>query len=81
MTLLREAQHAIDAAPATALARCEEHARHYPRGSLVQEREVLAIDALLRLGRRAEAEQRAARFEGEHPGSAYGRRIATLLGR
>jgi hypothetical protein len=81
MTLLREAQENVGSSPATTLARCDEHARAYPKGSMAQEREVLAIDALLRLGRRAEAEQRAARFEATYPGSAYSRRITSLLAR
>jgi hypothetical protein len=81
MDLLREAQGSLGSSPATTLARCEEHARLYPTGSLAEEREVLAVDALLRLGRRGEAEARAARFRGEHPGSAYLRRLDSLLDR
>ena len=32
----------------------EEHTAAYPRGAFAQERDALAIDALRRLGRRAE---------------------------
>lgn len=80
MTLLGSAQAALSGAPAEALARCEEHARTYPGGAFADEREVLAVDALIRLGRRSEAEARAARFRVAHPGSAYLRRLDTLLG-
>jgi hypothetical protein len=77
--LLEAAQDKLASAPADALAKCDEHARAYPSGMLEAEREVLAVDALLRLGRRPEAEARAARFRASHPGSAYLRRLDTLL--
>jgi hypothetical protein len=80
MALLRQGQDALASAPAETLARCDEAARRFPRGALAQEREVLAVDALLRLGRRADAEARAARFRAVYPGSAYLRRLDTLLG-
>jgi hypothetical protein len=79
--LLRQAQDALSSSPAQSLALCSDHARRFPRGMLGQEREVIAIDALLRSGRRAEAEARAAQFVKAFPGSAHARRIETLLGR
>jgi hypothetical protein len=42
---------------------------------LVQEREVLAIQALRQLGRSAEADQRAAAFAKAFPGSAFARKL------
>ncbi len=66
-----------DAAAALELAR--EHERRFPRGLLVQEREVIAIDALLRTGRRPYAHQRAARFRERFPTSALGHRVDTLF--
>jgi hypothetical protein len=81
MTLLKSAQDALATSPADALARCDEHARLHRTGSLVEEREVIAVDALIRLGRRSEAEARAARFRVAHPASAYLRRLDTVLGR
>jgi hypothetical protein len=80
MAMLGRAQHALATSPAEALARCEEHAAAYPSGALAEEREVLAVDALLRLGRRADASARAERFRTAHPSSAYVRRLDTLLG-
>jgi len=78
--LLREAQDALRTSPQLALTKTQEHARKYPRGLLSQEREVIAIEALVKLGRRPEAEARAARFEKSYPGSTHARRIEALLG-
>ncbi len=79
--LLDRAQQALGSDPATTLRLCDEHARSYPSGTLGLEREVLAIDALVRLGRRDEAERRATRFRTRHPSSAYLPRLAVILGR
>jgi hypothetical protein len=79
VALLAEAQATLAARPAESLARCDEHARRFASGTLVQEREVLAIDALLRLGRRPDAEARANRFRASFPRSGHLRRIETLL--
>ena len=77
--ILTGAQDALASDPSRALALAAEHARGHPNGMLAQEREVLAIDALLRLGRRDEAEERADAFNARWPRSAQTRRIATLL--
>ena len=78
--LLEEARHALASQPARALALCGEHARTFPGGLLSQEREVITIQALARVGRRAEAETRARRFAQAHPRSAHLRRLVHLLG-
>jgi hypothetical protein len=52
-----------------ALARTEDHARTYPRGALAEEREALAVQALVAAGRAAEAKSRAARFAKVFPKS------------
>jgi outer membrane protein assembly factor BamD (BamD/ComL family) len=72
---------ALASAPSSALAQCDEHARLYPHGSLADDREVIAIDALVRLGRRDDAEARAARFRAVHPGSPSMRRLDRILAR
>ena len=74
----RVARSHAGARPAESLARCDEHARRFANGTLVQEREVLAIDALMRLGRRPEAEARASRFRASFPRSGHLRRIEAL---
>jgi hypothetical protein len=79
LQLLQQAQDALARSPARALDLAEDHARHYPNGALAQEREVLAVDALLRLGRRGQAEARAERFRAAHPGSSQVRRLERLL--
>lgn len=62
-----------------ALASATEHARAYPRGNFAQEREVIAIEALSTLGRRAEAERRAAAFHAAYPHSSHGERVDRLI--
>jgi hypothetical protein len=81
VALLDRAQASLHTRPADTLASCEEHARRFASGALVQEREVLAIDALVRLGRRDAAEARAARFRLAFPRSGHLRRIDALLAR
>lgn len=66
--------------PAQVLRTLDEHARLYPTGMLAQEREVLAIEALLASGQRSAAEARADRLAAQHPGSAHLRRVRVLLG-
>jgi hypothetical protein len=55
---------------AAALATLEQHERKYPSGVLVQEREAIAIHALMILGRTSEALARAGRFRRHFPESA-----------
>ena len=52
-----------------ALAATAAHARKYPDGFLAEEREAIAIQALLLLGRYDEARQREAAFELRYPHS------------
>jgi hypothetical protein len=54
---------------ATALAATAEHARKYPLGALVQEREAIAVRALVLLGRMEEARTQVDRFREHFPGS------------
>jgi hypothetical protein len=79
--LLQRAQDALAADPAQALSICGDHARAFPQGLLAQEREVIAVDALMRLGRTDEATARAVRFEGAYPSSTHLRRIEALVGK
>ena len=79
--LLRQAQASLKGNPAGALTLCAEHQRRFPGGVLGQERDVLAIDALSKLGRKAEARARADRFLLAYPTSAHRGRIEGLVGR
>ncbi len=75
---LRRAQAALASSPSEALKMADDHPSAYPRGVLAQEREVIAIDALTRLGRRREADLRAAAFRSNFPRSAHLSRVAAL---
>ncbi len=55
------------------------HASEFPSGQLASEREVLLVDALLRLDRRQEAEAHARALTAREPGSPYAQRVTALL--
>jgi len=78
--LIGSAQSALSSNPARALSLCEQHRLLYPHGVLVQEREVLAIEALSNLGRHAQAVARGDRFLKAFPGSAHRSKIAAIVG-
>jgi hypothetical protein len=73
--LLEKARRALGSDPNRALALTREHARSYPSGVLAQEREVIAIEALKRLGRAGEADARRGTFEERYPQSAHRRNL------
>jgi hypothetical protein len=76
---LHRAQVAMSGDPARALHMLEEHPKRYPHGGLAQERDVMVIDSLVRLGRIDDARARANVFTAQYPQSAHGSRIASLL--
>lgn len=80
LALLNRAQASLGRDPAMSLMLVSDHQRRFRPGTLVQEREVIAIDALLRLGQRPAAEARAARFRQQFPASVHRRRVDVLLG-
>ncbi len=77
--LLRDARLSLRQSPAAALAFTEQHARLYPQGKLTQERELIAISALVATGRRTAALSRGARFEQSFPTSPYRKQVSELL--
>jgi hypothetical protein len=79
LTMLARARRALLNEPARALELAEEHAQTYPRGTFDEEREVLAIEALLKLGRRAEADARERAFEARFPRSAQIAHLARMI--
>lgn len=79
LELLESAQRSLARDPAEALRLAELSARYHPSGDFVPEREALAIQALLGLGRRAEAQARFERLERRHPRSAVLSRLEELL--
>ena len=77
--LLNQA-HAIMATDAhKALAIASEHAKRYPRGQLAAERELIAVQALVKLGRSREAEARGRALRKGAPSSIYGERLDAIL--
>ena len=78
--LIRRAQVALGSDPAGALSIVAEHARTFPRGELVQERELTAVEALARLGRKAEARARAHALVERFPRTPYVARLERALG-
>ncbi|WP_186001868.1 hypothetical protein [Corallococcus sp. Z5C101001] len=62
-----------------ALASAQAHASRFPAGTLAQEREVIAIEALVRLGRVPEARERAEAFGARYPTSSHLVRLQGLL--
>jgi hypothetical protein len=79
-SLLLRARQELASDPSDALALTQEHARRFPSGGLVQEREVLAIEALARLGRTSEAQRRLEAFRARFPRSPHVARLMALVG-
>jgi hypothetical protein len=78
--LLLHARQELASDPSGALGLTQEHARRFPSGALVQEREVLAIEALARLGRSSDARRRLDAFRTRFPQSPHIERLTTLIG-
>lgn len=76
--LLERARGALKSDPARALSLTREHAARFPKGILTQEREIIAIEALSRLKRDAEAAGRAEQFKKQYPDSAHQRKLDSL---
>ncbi len=79
--LLLQARRQLASDPAGALALTMEDARRFPAGALAPEREVLAIEALARLGRTSEARQRLDAFKQRFPQSPHVARLDGLIAR
>jgi hypothetical protein len=73
--LLEQARAALHSHPARALELTRRHQARFPHGVLAQEREVIAIEALQRLGLEAAAKSRAAEFERRYRGSVHQPRV------
>ena len=81
LALLQRSQLALDRDPGAALALAEQHAREHPAGVFSQEREMLAMEALVKLRRVPAALARAERFVREYPASPHSERVRALLER
>lgn len=65
--------------PAQALAAVDAHLATFPQSALAQEREVIAIEALVTLGRRDDAKARLVSFRTKWPTSTHLVRLEALL--
>lgn len=65
--------------PERALQLLASHERTFPGGELGQEREVLRVEALVRLGRFEPARQASERLLREFPGTGYRHKLSRLL--
>lgn len=79
LALLTRAQHALEMRPKLTMELVSEHERDYLHGIFAQEREMLAIEALLKIGKRDKALRRGRRFLREYPESAHVRRVYNLM--
>jgi len=79
LRLVDGARVELAARPEQARALLLRHAADFPSGQLASEREVLLVDALIRLGRRDEAEAHARSLVAREPGSPYAKRVESLL--
>ncbi|WP_437877938.1 hypothetical protein [Sorangium sp. So ce513] len=73
--LIDRARAAATQDPGAALAAVQEHQREFPAGRLAEEREYVAIRALVRLGRVDEARARADAFLARYPSTSYADRV------
>lgn len=80
LDLLVRARRLVRSAPERALQLAEQHRELFPRGTFAEERELLAIESLRKLGQRDLALQRATSFRAAFPTSAHLRRIEALSG-
>jgi hypothetical protein len=77
--LLEKARSTLESDPALSLATLETHAAEFPSGTLRLERELLAVDALRRLGRFTDARTRGEALLARAPGSIYVERVRAIL--
>lgn len=77
--LLERARTLLSRSPGQALAVLTDHERTFPDGALGPEREILAVDALVRLGRRDDAERRGRALTARAAGSLYEERLRRIL--
>ncbi|WP_437963660.1 hypothetical protein WMF04_28500 [Sorangium sp. So ce260] len=76
---LAEIRAALARSPEAPLALLDEHRAEFPRGRLAAERELIAIDALLRRGRADHARARAEAFLAQFPSSPHAGRVQRLI--
>ncbi|AUX34079.1 MULTISPECIES: hypothetical protein [Sorangium] len=76
---LAEIRAVLARSPEAPLALLDEHRAEFPDGRLAAERELVAIDALLRSGRAGGARARAEAFLAQFPSSPHAGRVRRLI--
>jgi hypothetical protein len=79
IALLAQAHDALSSQPARALALCETLRTQYASGRFTQEREVVEIEALVKLHRTEEARARWNEFKRRYPTSSHRVRLEELF--
>jgi hypothetical protein len=79
LALLARAKRTLARDPEQALSLATEHERAFAHGKFVEEREVIAIEALMRSGARELAMERAATFRAAYPRSTHLDRLRVIL--
>jgi hypothetical protein len=79
LALLARAKRVLPGDGEAALNLTREHAARFPRGLFREEREVIAIEALFRVGQRERALSRARAFRQAFPRSTHLDRLAVIL--
>lgn len=77
MAELRQKAHAD---PAAAAAMADEGQARFPHGLFWQDREAIAVEALMQRGQRDEARRRAGAFLVRHPESPFAERMRRVTG-
>jgi TolA-binding protein len=80
VTLLRNAQVALQSRPREAFQLTQQHRRLYPAGEFAQERDALAIQALMRAGETDQARELAQAFIRAYPTSPHAHRFREAMG-
>jgi hypothetical protein len=76
--LIERAHRALASDPQRALAWVRQDEQRFPDGTFAQEREAIAIEALVGEGNLVSARARAAQFLARFPSSAYAAHVASL---
>jgi hypothetical protein len=79
--LLDRAAIVLERNPTEALRLADQHLAAFPAGALREEREIIAVEALLQLGRVDEARARGARFLQQYPTSTRRSLMEAMLAR
>jgi hypothetical protein len=80
ISLLRSAQVALAGRPREAFQLTQQHRRLYPAGEFAQERDALAIQALMRSGDTEQARDLAQAFIRAYPSSPHAHRFREAMG-